>query len=192
MAAGPGEETTASRPQSRISHRLPVDVILGHAIQLLGIIWLLSWLGLYLEIFRYHHVVLSRMMDVLLPPRRPGPGPGGFVTSVVLWSLLAPPIFSALWILSWTRRKTALASDPIPRPVLTAFVLIGLGLSIGVLGIVNQLVRKPPLLVDLTLQTGNGGFVVVGLALAIAGFAVRRRSRRVHRPSLERGSAVSS
>jgi hypothetical protein len=36
------------------------------------------------------------------------------------------------------------------------------GAMLTVLGALNQVARHPPLVVDLTLQRGNGGFVVPG------------------------------
>lgn len=51
--------------------------------------------------------------------------------------------------------------------------------------LLNQLIRRPPLTVDLTLRTGNGGFVVLGAALAAAGLTpalARRVPRRDPHP----------
>lgn len=51
--------------------------------------------------------------------------------------------------------------------------MFGGGLS--VLGAINQAVRHPPLVVDLTLRIGNGGFVVLGMALVGASLLIQRR-----------------
>src|SRR5689334_23183985 len=52
--------------------------------------WFLSWFAPYLEIYRYHHVVLSRIGDVLCPPANAAARPGGFLRTVVVCSVAAP------------------------------------------------------------------------------------------------------
>jgi hypothetical protein len=52
------------------------------------------------------------------------------------------------------------------------------GVMLFVLGTVNQLIRRPPIVVDLTLQTGNGGFIVLGAVLAFVGVTLRRLKTR--------------
>jgi len=49
--------------------------------------------------------------------------------------------------------------------------------ALSVLGAINQAIRQPPLVVDLTLQCGNGGFVVLGVLLASAGALFHRPCR---------------
>jgi hypothetical protein len=45
-------------------------------------------------------------------------------------------------------------------------------------GVINQLVRRPPIEVDLTLRAGNGGFVVLGAAMVfVALFSRVARNR---------------
>jgi hypothetical protein len=60
----------------------------------------------------------------------------------------------------------------------TPMVLAVFGLAFAALGAINQLIRHPPVSVDLTLRNGNGEFVVLGLTLAIAGVVLRQLKHR--------------
>ena len=42
-----------------------------------------------------------------------------------------------------------------------------------VLGVLNQIIRQPLIVVDLTMREGNGGFVVLGTALFSVGVSLR-------------------
>jgi hypothetical protein len=141
----------------------------------LGAIAILSWFGLYLEIFRYHHLVLSQIGRVAWPSETAGPRPGGFLRSVIVCSILAPILFVVLW--TATRVRMARFVDAVPaRAILSAPpISLASGVALIVLAVINQIIRRPPIVVDLTFRTGNGGFVVVGLALAIIGAVLRYR-----------------
>ncbi|HEY2378133.1 MAG TPA: hypothetical protein VGH98_19310 [Gemmatimonadaceae bacterium] len=67
--------------------------------------------------------------------------------------------------------------DAVPaRAILSAPpISLASGVALIVLAVINQIIRRPPIVVDLTFRTGNGGFVVVGLALAIIGAVLRYR-----------------
>src|SRR5215467_1933107 len=80
-----------------------------------GLLWLVSWFGLYLEVFRYHHVRLSYLGNVMWPAASEGARPGAFVRSVVVCSILAPVAFLVALILN--RRRAALPSEH-SRPAL--------------------------------------------------------------------------
>ena len=54
-----------------------------------------------------------------------------------------------------------------------AEALAAFGIVLGVLGGINQAVRHSPFVVDLTLQRGNGGFIVLGVMLAVTGGLLR-------------------
>lgn len=134
-------------------------------------VWFLSWFSLYLEIFRWRHVVPSRIATVVWPDVSSVSQPGAFVRTVVVLSVVAPVVFFALAAAERTQRNRTVG---VPTPLMRSTVrgaeaLAVFGIVLGSLGAINQLVRQPPLVVDLTLQRGNGGFVVVGLALAAAG-----------------------
>lgn len=147
-----------------------------NAVRLLGAIWLLSWFGLYLEIYRYHHVTLGGMIDVLCPSSRSASVAGGFVRNVVLWSFLAPPLAAALHICRLTNARGRVSSHVSQRRSALPVLLVGSGMLQVALGMMNQVIRHPPFVVDLTLRTGNGGFVVIGLVFIAAGIAVHRRA----------------
>jgi len=63
-----------------------------------GLLWVLSWFALYLEIYRWHHVTPS----LHLSPPAPPPGtdiqarPGEFLIAVLGSSALAPAVFVVL------------------------------------------------------------------------------------------------
>jgi hypothetical protein len=128
-----------------------------------ALFWLLSWFELYLEIFRFHHVRVPGGTVLMGPPV--GSHPGGWLQADLASSIAAPLLFLALSIL---------LSRIAPRPVrrsdgFPALALIAFGLTLFVLGTINQLLRKPPLDVDLALRHGNGGFLVLGGVCALCG-----------------------
>ena len=49
--------------------------------------------------------------------------------------------------------------------------------SPDVIATINQLIRREPFTIDLTLRDGNGGFVVVGATLALIGIVLQRERR---------------
>jgi hypothetical protein len=63
-----------------------------------GSLWVLGWFALYLEIYRWRHIIPSLHLNGWTAP----PGeviqsrPGGFLIAVLMTSALAPPIFAAL------------------------------------------------------------------------------------------------
>ena len=78
---------------------------LRKAIWASGILWVLSWSALYLEIYRWHHVTPS----LHLSPPAPPPGtdiqarPGEFLIAVLGSSALAPAVFVVLLV--WSLRS---------------------------------------------------------------------------------------
>jgi hypothetical protein len=75
-----------------------------------GILWLLSWFALYLEIYRWHHVTPS--LHLSPPPPPPGTDiqalPGEFLIAVLGSSALAPVVFVALLV--WDRLRAFIGS----------------------------------------------------------------------------------
>lgn len=153
---------------------------------LVGVAWVMSWFELYLEIYRHHHVTRSLLLH-------PGswweagqigqPRPGGWLLTVLVSSALLPLLFLVLLASQfvWRRRATHVASTDhaaFPFAVVSAVI----GVALGGLATVNQLIRHPPIEVDLTLRAGNGGFIVLGAVLFISGtmLARRERDRRPH------------
>ena len=59
-----------------------------------------------------------------------------------------------------------------------AGALAMLGLSMVVLGMLNQILQQPPIIVDLTMREGNGGFVVLGTVLLAVGVFFRYRTTK--------------
>jgi hypothetical protein len=72
-----------------------------------GIVWVLTWAALYLEIFLWHHV--TRSLHLNPPPPPPGtnikPQPGGFLIAVLTGSAVAPLAFMAVVIVGWARKR---------------------------------------------------------------------------------------
>jgi hypothetical protein len=71
-----------------------------------GSLWLLSWIGMAFEIFYWHHITPSLRLNP--PPQIPGlppPKPGEFLITVIASSIIAPPVFLALVLFVWIRRK---------------------------------------------------------------------------------------
>jgi hypothetical protein len=144
-----------------------------------GAIWFLSWFELYLEIYRHHHVTLFFLPSPPLSASTVGSHPGAWLRTVLVCSALAPPLFASL--LLWARLRQARdASAPrrLGRPFPTAMAAMLFGCTLLVLGTLNQVIRRPPIDVDLTLRTGNGGFIVLGLAFAVTGMLLARRTNR--------------
>ena len=142
--------------------------------------WLFSWFALYLEIIRYHHVSASRVTAVLSRSGGMSAQPGEFVRSVVACSLVAPIVFAVMWALLHLRRqrlRTVSAARIFTRSF-SAWLPAVFGFTLVLLGVINQLLRHPPLVVDLTLRNGNGGFVVLGLLLATAAISRYTFSRQ--------------
>ena len=135
--------------------------------------WLLSWFALYLEIFRSRHVVSSRIVSVLWPVANAGAKPGGFVRAIVGCSVLAPVLFLTLSVWVRSGKRSANIRAAVTAASSLAGALAMLGLTIVVLGVLNQIIRQPPIVVDLTMREGNGGFVVLGTGLLAVGMFFR-------------------
>jgi hypothetical protein len=77
-----------------------------------GIIWLLSWFGLCLEIFVWHHVTKSLHLNP--PPPPPGTNiraqPGEFLIAVLVGSAVAPLVFIGTVVVDWTRKRSVTAT----------------------------------------------------------------------------------
>lgn len=149
--------------------------------EVVAVLWLVSWLALYLEIFRWHHVKLFQLASVMWPGNNSPNQPGGFVRSVVFCSISAPVAWLALVALRQMQlgpssRRAAL-KGLWPRPL----VLAVLGGIVASLGAVNQAIQGGPLQLDLTLRHGNGGFIFMGVMLGVVGGLIclsrHRRSR---------------
>ena len=155
----------------------PTQHELRSATWVVGVVWFLSWFTFYLEIYRYHHLAApligGEAVDV-----GPGASPGAFLRTVVMSSVIAPLFFGLFLLWRWASSSPrSPARRPEPRfPITKAIVAFGAALCL--LGVINQLVRRPPIEVDLTLRTGNGGFVVLGAAMVfIALFSRVARNR---------------
>jgi hypothetical protein len=142
--------------------------------------WFLSWFALYLEIFRWRHVVPSHLANVVWPTAGSANQPGGFVRTVVVCSAVAPVVF--LTLAGAQRRNRSRAGQGTPAStgarLAGAEALAVFGGVLGALGAINQAARHPPLVVDLTLRRGNGGFVLLGVTLWAVGVLMHRRRRR--------------
>ncbi|HEY0688914.1 MAG TPA: hypothetical protein VGD71_07720 [Kribbella sp.] len=72
-----------------------------------GIIWIWSWFMLCLEIFLWHHMTKSLHFNP--PPPPPGtdikPKAGGPLLVVLAGSAVAPPVFIAVVIVDWVRKR---------------------------------------------------------------------------------------
>jgi hypothetical protein len=73
-----------------------------------GIVWMLSWFGLFLEIFLWHHV--TKTLHLNPPPPPPGtdiqPQPGEFLIAVLVGSAVAPLVFLAAVAVDRARRRS--------------------------------------------------------------------------------------
>jgi hypothetical protein len=153
---------------------------------LVAVVWCLSWFELYLEVYRYHHVSRSVLLDPALwfPGADLQARPGGWLQAILVCSVLAPLQFA--FLVFWSKlQRSRLGDSAAPRvnasfPFGWAAAVFGLVLS--VLGVVNQLIRRSPLNADLTLREGNGGFIIIGMSLLTAGLLslclARRKVRR--------------
>ncbi len=162
--------------------------VMRRAQWLAGVVWVLSWFELYLEIYRHHHLTPSFHFN---PPLSSSGSsvqarPGDWLLAVLSCSALAPPLFalSLIWRRLQRGRSSGLAPARIDARFPMARVAMTSGIMLSVLGTVNQLIRRPPIQVDLTLRTGNGGFIVLGAALAMAGlmFGHHRTIRALKQP----------
>jgi hypothetical protein len=73
-----------------------------------GITWILSWIGIWLEIFYWHHMTPSLKLNP--PPHLPGlppPRPGNFLLAIILFSVIAPLIFLTLVLGTLVRKQRA-------------------------------------------------------------------------------------
>ena len=149
--------------------------------RLAAVVWFLSWFELYLEIYRHHHVSPSFLVTGRLSPRgMPADAhAGGWLRSVLIASAVAPLVF--LILLVWeqqSRRRQPNSAPPAngePFPLASAAIAFGLLLALS--GTLNQVIRHPAMGVDLTLRTGNGGFILLGGALVVTGWLITRRAR---------------
>src|SRR5215472_15678774 len=99
-----GEEVLNS---AEITVRIKKKSILRIATWISGSIWILSWIGIALEIFYWHHMTPSLRLNP--PPQLPGmpPGqPGEFLITVIFSSVTAPFVFLTLVLVTWVRRKS--------------------------------------------------------------------------------------
>jgi hypothetical protein len=92
---------------------------------------------------------------------------------------IAPIVFVALALWKRSGRAHHVLGDVAPkRSFPIAATMTAFGLTLSVLGAMNQLIRRPPFEVDLTLRTGNGGFILLGALLAAVGIALALVPRR--------------
>jgi hypothetical protein len=144
----------------------------------IGTVWSLSWFELYLEIFRHHHVTQSLLLSPMSwwGGASGQPRPGTWLLTVLTCSALAPPLFAVLVV----ARRSAFGEGDRSRdgerrepgfPFARTSAVVGAMLC--VVATLNQVIRHPPIEFDLTLRTGNGGFIVLG-ALLLAAPAVSR------------------
>src|SRR5579884_2921588 len=99
------EDTRASQYQKT---PLKKENILRAATWISGSLWLLSWIGIALEIFYWHHMTPSLRLNP--PPQLPGmppPRPGEFLITVIRSSIIAPLVFLTLVLVTWVRRKVS-------------------------------------------------------------------------------------
>jgi hypothetical protein len=118
------------------------------------------------------------MMSVLWPFANAAARPGGFVRTVVACSVLAPLALVALSLRARSGKWPATVCAAPNAASSLAGALAILGLTMVVLGVLNQSIRQPPIVVDLTMREGNGGFVVLGAALLGVGVFFRYRTTK--------------
>ena len=156
--------------------------IVRRAKRLAAVVWFLSWFELYLEIYRHHHVSSSFLLTGRLSPSGmpANAHAGGWLRSVLIASAITPLI--ALILLVWERlrrsREPNAAPETSQEPFPLAVAAIAFGLFLSASGTLNQVIRHPAMDVDLTLRTGNSGFIVLGAALALTGWLITRRAHR--------------
>jgi hypothetical protein len=165
---------------------------LRSAIWLTVLLWALGWFGLYLEIYRYHHVTPSLSLNP--PASVPGTSihahPGGFLITVLVTSALAPPAFAAFCLLNHLLAGRT-AGPPSTRSQSTsplALVVTAIGATVCLSGTINHFLHewRERIDFDLTMRHGDGGFMVNGAALAALGLTLSRH--RFQR--FERGKSV--
>ncbi len=151
--------------------------------RLLGYLWFLSWFELYLEVFRHHHVTAALLFHptTWIFPAAVGARPGDWLRAVLACSTLAPIAYATAVVRGRSQRSQVPGADGRSKsqlfPVASAVTVFGSMLV--VLALINQLIRRDPLTIDLTLRQGNGGFIILGASLAALG-VVLRRERRLH------------
>src|SRR5262249_27232879 len=97
---------------------------------------------------------------------------GGWLRTVLASAALAPAAFVALNLWRRTRRTPLGDVDSSPPNLPFAWVVAAFGVVLCAAGAINQAIRRPPIVVDLTLRTGNGGFVVLGVVLTGVGLTL--------------------
>jgi hypothetical protein len=164
------------RRQDTVKRMLP---ILRSAEWMVGILWGLSWFEMYLEVFRYHHVALPWWLGLGPPSLAFGAGAqrGGWLRAVLFCSAVCPCVFVMLAVCRRAFRGMAHPAPPEPAFPL-GWVAVSVGCGLCIVGLLNQLVRRSAIVVDVTMRTGNGGFVAVGALLAAVGFSVMLARRR--------------
>lgn len=153
--------------------------------RLLGYLWFLSWFELYLEIFRHHHVTAALFLSptTWILPAAGAARPGEWLRTVLACSILAPIGYIVAVVYERSYRIQGHDADAHSTsrvlPVASAVTLFG-GVLV-VLALINQLIRRGPLTIDLTLRQGNVGFIILGASLAALGIALQRDPRRASR-----------
>jgi hypothetical protein len=147
--------------------------------RLLGYLWFLSWFELYLEIFRHHHVTGALLLHPIswIFPTGVGAHPGDWLRGVLAGSILAPVAYGIVVVRERSHRSQLPGSDRRSKSqrfhVHSAVIVFGSMLV--VLASVNQLIRRDPLTIDLTLRQGNGGFILLGGMLTALGLVLRHQ-----------------
>ncbi len=154
--------------------------------QTVGELWGFSWLELYLEIYRHHHVTLGFPGSRLAPEIRPSSHAGAWLLTDLATSALAPLLFGVLALLRNRRRTSAASATDVSSEMTFAWTLITAGALLTLLGALNQAIQATPLEVDLTLRHGNGGFMVLGLAILSAGMG--REGSAAHEGQCEKAN----
>jgi hypothetical protein len=158
---------------------LRVHLVLRRLRWLAGIVWVLSWLELYLEVFRFGHVRPPAFLSRFAPLQqfRPNAHAGGWLRADLAFAAIAPVAF--LVLVAATSLQTSASPVAVPAPAGSrrsiAAGLLSVGALVVVLGTINQFIGRAPFTTDLTLRRGNGGFVVIGFGCLIGGVALARR-----------------
>ncbi len=126
------------------------------------------------------------MGSVLWPDANVAAKPGGFVRTVVACSVMAPLV--SLTVSLWMRLR--MRSANVGAALIAARSLAGalatLGATMAISGALNQIVRQPPLMMDLTMRAGNGGFVALEILLLAIGLSFRYHAMKEHAASERR------
>lgn len=150
---------------------------------LAGVLWALSWFELYLEIFRFRHVALpwGRGPGAAAMAFGPNAHAGWWLRTDLVCAVAAPVMFVVLAMVHRRDGRVGGASFS-ARPFFPTMTVAAAGGLIAALGLLNQLIWRPPFIVDLTLRRGNGGFVVIGVACIVVAAAVaHHRGRQIER-----------